>query len=73
MPGVAGLDSVRVVGRHRYRVVFHERPSEVFLASGYQDTGVVVEFFDADIAEDEPPGTRVFTTSSIVEITDLDA
>jgi len=60
------------VERHRYRVVFHERPAEVIQASGYQEKPGVIEFFDADIAEDESAGTRVFTRSSVIEVTRLD-
>jgi len=60
------------VERHHYRVVFAGRPAEVIAASGYQEKDGVIEFFDADIAEDESSGTRVFTRSSIVEITALD-
>ncbi len=32
----------------------------------------MIEFFDADIAEDESAGTRVFARSSVIEITRLD-
>jgi hypothetical protein len=60
------------VDRHRYRVVFRGRPSEVFFASGYEEGSGLVEFFDADIAEDEAAGTRVFQRSSIVEVVQLD-
>jgi hypothetical protein len=42
------------------------------MASGYEDRGGMVEFHDADIADDETTGTRVFTRPSIVEITVLD-
>jgi len=59
------------VDRHGYRVVFRERPAEVFFASGYEERGGVIEFFDADIADDETTGTRVFTRSSVLEIVDL--
>ncbi len=58
--------------RHRYRVVFAGRPTEVFEASGYEEKDGVIQFFDADIAEDESSGTRVFTRSSVLEITQLD-
>jgi hypothetical protein len=60
------------VARHRYRVVFHERPSEVIEASGFEEKPGVIEFFDADIGEDESAGTRVFTRSSVIEVTQLD-
>ena len=52
--------------------MFAERPTEVFKASGYEEKGGVIEFFDADIAEDESSGTRVFTRSSVLEIIQLD-
>lgn len=58
--------------RHQYRVVFHERPAEIIRASGYEDNGAILEFFDADIEEDEATGTRVFTRSSVVEVVQLD-
>lgn len=58
--------------RHQYRVVFHERPSEVFRASRFEDYGAIIEFYDADIEEDETTGTRVFTRSSVVEVVQLD-
>ena len=43
----------------------------MFFASGYEERGGVIEFFDADIADDETTGTRVFTRSSVLEIVDL--
>jgi hypothetical protein len=59
------------VERRRYRVTFHERGAEVITASGYEEGDVLVEFFDADIPEDESMGTRVFTRSAVVEVAEL--
>jgi len=61
------------VDRRPFRVVFRERPSETFLAAGYEDRGTVIEFFDADIAEDDTTGTRVFARSDVLEVVELDA
>jgi hypothetical protein len=60
------------MSRRRFRVVFRERPSEVFLASGYEERDEILEFFDADIADDETTGTRVFARSSVIEVVELD-
>jgi hypothetical protein len=60
------------MSRHRYRVVFQARPTESFSASGYEDHDGIIEFFDADIPEDDTTGTRGFTASSIREILTMD-
>jgi hypothetical protein len=57
--------------RRRYQVSFRERVSEIIPASRYEEGDALVEFFDADIPEDESIGTRVFTRSAVVAITDL--
>jgi len=58
--------------RRRYRVVFEGRPTETFLASGYEDHGGIIEFLDAEIPEDDATGTRGFSASSIREIIAID-
>ncbi len=57
--------------RRRYQVSFKERVSETIAASRYEEGDALVEFFDADIPEDESTGTRVFTRSAVVAIKDL--
>jgi hypothetical protein len=57
--------------RRRYQVSFRERVSEIIAASRYEEGDALVEFFDADIPEDESTGTRVFTRSAVATIKDL--
>jgi hypothetical protein len=59
------------VERRRFKVSFRERLSEIIPASRYEEGDALVEFFDADIPEDEAVGTRAFSRSSVIEITDL--